>query len=47
MNLPDGMLVLDSTAYYIKQIILILTVATAIISLDSNFTRHVGEYFAL
>jgi NADH-quinone oxidoreductase subunit N len=47
MSLLDGMLVLDTTAYYIKQIILILTVVTAIISLESNFTKHIGEYFAL
>ena len=47
MSLVDGMLVLNSTAYYIKQIILMLTIVTAIISLDSNFTKHIGEYFAL
>lgn len=47
MVLPEGMLVLSSTAYYIKQIILMLTILTAVISLESNFTKHIGEYFAL
>lgn len=46
-NLLDGTLVLNTTGYYIKQIILALTIVTAIISLDSNFTKHIGEYFAL
>jgi NADH-quinone oxidoreductase subunit N len=47
VHLLDGMLVLDETAQFIKQVILVLTVITAIISLESNFTKHVGEYFAL
>jgi NADH-quinone oxidoreductase subunit N len=46
-NLLNGMLVLDGTARLIKQVILVLTVATAVVSLDSTFTKHVGEYFAL
>jgi NADH-quinone oxidoreductase subunit N len=47
VRLLDGMLVLDGTAQFIKQIILVLTILTAIISLESNFTKHIGEYFAL
>src|SRR5262245_59099305 len=47
MNLLDGMLVLTSTAYHIKQIILMLTIITGVISLESHFTKHIGEYFAL
>ncbi len=47
LRLLDGMLVLDGTARFIKQVILVLTIITAIISLESNFTKHVGEYFAL
>ena len=47
LQLLDGMLVLDPTSQSIKQIILVLTIVTAIISLDSNFTKHIGEYFAL
>lgn len=47
MRLLDGMLALDGTARFIKQVILGLTIITAIISLESNFTKHIGEYFAL
>jgi NADH-quinone oxidoreductase subunit N len=47
LRLLDGMLVLDGTARFIKQVILVLTIITAIISLESTFTKHVGEYFAL
>lgn len=47
IRLLDGMLVLDGTSRFIKQIILVLTVVTAIISLESSFTKHIGEYFAL
>lgn len=47
LRLLDGMLVLDGTGRFIKQVILVLTIITAIISLESNFTKHVGEYFAL
>jgi NADH-quinone oxidoreductase subunit N len=47
LRLLDGMFVLDGTARLMKQVILLLTVVTAIISLESNFTKHVGEYFAL
>ena len=47
LRLLEGMLVLDSTARFIKQVILVLTLITAAISLESNFTKHIGEYFAL
>jgi len=47
LRLLDGMLVLDGTSQFIKQVLLVLTAVTAIISLESNFTKHVGEYFAL
>jgi NADH-quinone oxidoreductase subunit N len=47
IRLLDGMLVIDGTVRFIKQVILVLTVITAIISLNSNFTKHIGEYFAL
>src|SRR5688572_15817317 len=43
LRLLEGMLALDDTALFIKQIILVLTIVTAIISLESNFTKHVGE----
>lgn len=47
LRLQDGMFVLDNTSRFIKQVILLLTALTAIISLNSSFTRHIGEYFAL
>ncbi len=43
----DGMLVIDPLTQLIKQAILVLTVFTALISIESKFTEHVGEYFAL
>ncbi|HKS37880.1 MAG TPA: NADH-quinone oxidoreductase subunit N [Verrucomicrobiae bacterium] len=46
-TLPNGILVVDPLTQLVKQALLILTVLTAIISLDSDFTDHVGEYFAL
>jgi NADH-quinone oxidoreductase subunit N len=47
LQLQDGMLVIGNTSRFLKQIILILAAITAIISLGSNFTKHIGEYFAL
>ena len=43
----DGMLVVDPVTQMVKQFILLLTVFTALISLESDFTNHVGEYFLL
>src|ERR1041385_2316926 len=40
LRLLDGMLVLDRTALYLKQIVLFLTIITAVISPGSNFTKH-------
>ena len=47
LHLLDGMLDINSTERFIKQVILVLTAVTAIISLESNFTKHIGEYVAL
>jgi NADH-quinone oxidoreductase subunit N len=44
---PDGMFVVDPITQMVKQLILLLTVFTALISIESNFTDHVGEYFLL
>jgi NADH-quinone oxidoreductase subunit N len=47
---PDvlgGMLAADPLTQMVKQALLVLTVCTGLISLDSRFTDHVGEYFAL
>lgn len=46
-RLLDGMLVLGGTSSFLKQVILLLTILTSLISIDSKFTRHVGEYLAL
>lgn len=43
----DGILVVDPLTQLVKQALLVLTVFTAVVSLDADFTDHVGEYFAL
>ena len=47
LTLLDGMLVLDQTSLLVKAVILVLTAFTAAVSLESRFTKHLGEYFAL
>ncbi|HXI50455.1 MAG TPA: NADH-quinone oxidoreductase subunit N [Candidatus Saccharimonadales bacterium] len=42
-----GMLVLGSLTGMVKFLLLALTVFTALITLDSDFTEHIGEFFAL
>ena len=42
-----GMLVIDPLTQLMKQAVLVLTVLAAWLSIDSTFTEHVGEYFAL
>src|SRR5436190_1627835 len=42
-----GMLVVDPLTQLLKQAVLVLTIFTAWLSIDSTFTEHVGEYFAL
>src|SRR5947207_3874001 len=46
-ELLNGMLVVEPLTQLVKQALLVLTVFTAVVSLDSSFTDHVGEYFAL
>ena len=43
----DGMLVLNPLSRLVKLVILALTLCTALVSLESRFTEHAGEYFAL
>ena len=43
----EDILVLTSLTHLLKIVVLILTVLTAWISIESEFTNHVGEYFAL
>jgi NADH-quinone oxidoreductase subunit N len=47
VTLDSGMLVLDSASIFIKVVIVALTAVTAAISLESRFTKHLGEYFSL
>src|SRR2546425_11064225 len=42
-----GMLVIDPLTQLVKQAVLVLTVFAAWVSIDSTFTDHTGEYFAL
>src|SRR5262245_23541941 len=42
-----GMLVLNPLSQVVKFVLLLLTVCTALVSLESRFTGHAGEYFAL
>ncbi len=46
-NFLEGMLVLDPLRQFVKIALLILTAFTLLISIDRQFTRHVGEYCAL
>ena len=42
-----GMLALSPLSQLIKGVLLVLTICTALISLETKFTEHAGEYFAL
>jgi len=46
-NVMNGMLVADALTGFVKIAILVLTVFTVLLSLNSDFTTHVGEYLAL
>jgi len=43
----DSMLVLNSLTSIVKSMLLLMTILTALISVDTHFTDHVGEFFAL
>jgi NADH-quinone oxidoreductase subunit N len=43
----EGMLTISPLSQLLKGVLLLLTACTALISLESKFTTHVGEYFAL
>src|SRR5436190_3227358 len=42
-----GMLVLDPMIQFVKIALLVLTIFTVLLSIDSDFTTHIGEYLAL
>lgn len=46
-NALQGMLVVDPLTQLVKIALLALTIFTVLISIESNFTTHVGEYLAL
>lgn len=46
-NWHGGMFIIDPLNETVKAVILLLTVLTAVLSVDAKFTRHCGEYFAL
>jgi NADH-quinone oxidoreductase subunit N len=46
-NFLEGMLVVDPLTQFIKVALLVLTIFTIVISVDTDFTPHAGEYFAL
>jgi len=46
-NALGGMLVVDPLTQFVKIALLGLTIFTVLISIDSTFTEHVGEYLAL
>lgn len=44
---PGGMLVVDPLTQLVQIALLVLTIFTVLISMESDFTEHVGEYLAL
>src|ERR1035437_82680 len=46
-NFMAGMLVVDPLTQFVKIALLALTIFTILLSVESNFTKHVGEYLAL
>lgn len=46
-KLPDGIFVASPLTQWLKSVLLVLTVATTLVSVPARFTEHVGEYFAL
>lgn len=46
-NAMEGMLVVDPLTQLVKVALLALTIFTVLISVESNFTTHVGEYLGL
>jgi NADH-quinone oxidoreductase subunit N len=46
-NVMEGMLVVDPLTRLVKIGLLVLTVFTVLLSVETDFTPHVGDYFAL
>jgi NADH-quinone oxidoreductase subunit N len=43
----DGMAVLDPLTQLVKSALLLMTIFTILVSVETDFTSHIGEYFAL
>jgi len=43
----NGMLVVNPLSIFTKQCLLLLTLATVLLSVQTEFTDHVGEFFAV
>ncbi len=46
-NVSGGMLVVDPLTQLVKIAVLVLAILTIVLSMDTRFTNHAGEYFAL
>src|SRR5262249_40181300 len=46
-HLADGMLVVDPLTQLVKVILLSLTICTLLLTVNTDFTNHAGEFFAL
>jgi NADH-quinone oxidoreductase subunit N len=46
-SLLDGMLVINPLTIFTKQCLLLLTLGTVLLSIQTEFTDHVGEFFAV
>jgi NADH-quinone oxidoreductase subunit N len=46
-NIFDGILVLDPLTQLVKVALLVITIFTLLVSVETDFTSHIGEYFAL
>ena len=46
-RLFEGVLVVDPLGQFMKQILVVLTALTGWLVIESNFTKHVGEFFTL
>jgi NADH-quinone oxidoreductase subunit N len=44
-NLLNGMLVVDPLTRLVKGVLVALTIFTVLVSIESNFTDHIGEYW--
>jgi NADH-quinone oxidoreductase subunit N len=47
INISEGMLVTDPLTQLVKVALLVITIFTILVSVETDFTPHIGEYFAL